>query len=60
MSKNAKDLLLGKKSTKGNFGAAAAKTGKGGGLSGDNFKGKGSKGNCAYVPKNIMKQIKGK
>ena len=49
--KDAKGMLFNKKTGGGKLGAGCAMGSKGGGVPGDNFKGKGSAGNKSYAPK---------
>ena len=52
--KDVKGMLMNKKTGGGKLGSGAA---MGKGMSGDNFAGKGSKGNCSYAPKGYKKNM---
>ena len=60
MAKSAKDMLMNKKSGGGKLGNGATIGSKGGGIAGDNFKGKGSKGNKSYCPMGLKNAFKNK
>ena len=52
--KDVRGMLMNKKSGGSGLGAGCN---KGQGMAGDNFAGKGSKGNCSYAPKGFKKNM---